>query len=119
PYNLVTSLANKADFDQTILKIDHTFTNNLSGYYRYQKDKIPTLDANALFSSGAGLPNVSTTSTNSPGRTHTGSLTWVMNPKTVLEGVYAYGYGAILSENVGLLALRNTSIQISLPFVNT
>jgi hypothetical protein len=119
PYNLVASLANKANFDQTIVKIDHTFTNNLSAYYRYQKDKIPTIDANALFSSGGNLPNVSTTSTNSPGKTHTASMTWVMNPRTVIEGVYAYGYGAILSENVGLLALRNTSIPINLPFQNT
>ena len=119
PYNLITSLANKADFDQTILKLDHTFTNSLSGYYRYEKDKIPTIDANSLFSSGSGLPNVSTTSTNSPGKTHTASMTWVMNPTTVIEGVYAYGYGAILSENVGLLALSNTTVPITLPFVNT
>ena len=119
PYNLVTSLANKADFDQTILKIDHTFTNNLSAYYRYQKDKIPTIDANSLFSSGGGLPNVSTTSTNSPGKTHTAQITWVMNPRTVIEGLYTYGYGAILSENIGLLALTNTTVPINLPFQNT
>ena len=119
PYNLVTSLANRADFDQTIIKLDHTFTNNLSGYYRYQKDKIPTLDANSLFSSGGGLPNVSTTSTDSPGKTHTASMTWVMTPKTVIEGLYTYGYGAILSENIGLLALSNTTVPIALPFANT
>jgi hypothetical protein len=119
PYNLAVSLGNVADFDQTIIKFDHAFSDNWNMYYRYEKDKIPTLDANALFSSGGGLPNVSTTSTNSPGKTHTLNTTYVMSPKTVLEGRYTYGYGAILSENVGLLALRNTQVPVSLPFLNT
>ncbi|HET9525303.1 MAG TPA: carboxypeptidase regulatory-like domain-containing protein [Pyrinomonadaceae bacterium] len=119
PFNLAVSLANRADFDQTIIKIDHTVSDNLSFYYRFQKDSIPTLDANSLFSSGGGLPNVSTTSTNSPGKTHTANMTYVLNPRTVIEGRYTFGYGAILSENVGLLALQNTSIPISLPFENT
>jgi hypothetical protein len=119
PFNLTTSLANRSDFDQTIIKIDHTVSDNLSFYYRFQKDSIPTLDANALFSSGGGLPNVSTTSTNSPGKTHTANMTYVLNPRTVIEGRYTFGYGAILSENVGLLALQNTSIPIGLPFENT
>jgi hypothetical protein len=119
PFNLTVSLANRADFDQTILKIDHTVSDSLSFYYRYQKDSIPTLDANSLFSSGGGLPNVSTTSTNSPGKTHTANMTYVLNPRTVIEGRYTYGYGAILSENVGLLALQNTSIPVALPFEST
>ncbi|HTG85697.1 MAG TPA: TonB-dependent receptor, partial [Pyrinomonadaceae bacterium] len=119
PFNLTTALANKSDFDQTIVKIDHTVNDHLSFYYRYEKDSIPTIDANALFSSGGGLPNVSTTSTNSPGKTHTANMTWVVNPKTVIEGRYTYGYGAILSQNIGLLALQNTSIPITLPFENT
>ena len=119
PYNLSASLANRADFDQTILKFDHSFSDNWTAYYRYQKDSIPTIDGNALFSSGGGLPGVSTTSTNSPGKTHTFNTTYVVNPNTVLEGRYTYGYGAILSENIGLLSLDNTSVPVSLPFINT
>jgi hypothetical protein len=118
PYNLTLALPNVADFKQTIIKIDHNFTQNLSAYYRYQKDKIPTIDANSLFSSGTGLPDVSTTSTNSPGQTHTGQLTYVMSPTTVIEGRYTYGYGAILSENIGLLSLDRTTIPVNLPFTN-
>ncbi|HUC19902.1 MAG TPA: hypothetical protein VMR98_00200, partial [Candidatus Polarisedimenticolaceae bacterium] len=98
---------------------DHTFTENWSGYYRFQHDNIPTIDANSLFSSGTGLPGVSTTSTNSPGKTHTVQTTYVLNPKTIIEARYAYGYGAILSSNVGLLALANTQVPVTLPFVNT
>ena len=119
PFNLSVSLPNVADFSQTIIKFDHAFSDNWTAYYRFEKDKIPTIDANSLFSSGGGLPNVSTTSTNSPGKTHTVNTTYVINPQTVLEGRYTYGYGAILSENIGLLALQNTTVPVTLPFVNT
>jgi hypothetical protein len=119
PFNLSVSLPNKADFDQTIIKIDHAFSDSWTAYYRYEKDSIPTIDGNSLFSSGGGLPDVSTTSTNSPGKTHTFNTTYVLNPSTVLEGRYTYGYGAILSQNIGLLALTRSQVPISLPFENT
>lgn len=118
PYNLNASLPGVADFRQEIIKIDHNFTNSWSGYYRFQKDTIPTIDANALFSSGSNLPGVSTTETDSPGKTHTAQTTYVVNPNLILEGRYAYGWGAILSRNVGLLALENTTIPVNLPFEN-
>lgn len=119
PYNTVVSFPNVADFRQEIIKIDHTFTDRWSGYYRYEHDNIPTIDANSLFSSGTGLPGVSTTSTNSPGKTHTMQTTYVINPQTIIEGRYAYGYGAILSSNVGLLSLDRTQVPVNLPFTNT
>lgn len=118
PYALVTSLANKSDFRQEIFKIDHTFTDNWSAYYRYQNDKIPTIDGNSLFSSGSGLPDVSTTSTNSPGRTHTFQTTYALGSNMIIEGRYNYSYGAILSENIGLLGLARTQVPITLPFAN-
>ncbi|HYG10087.1 MAG TPA: carboxypeptidase regulatory-like domain-containing protein, partial [Pyrinomonadaceae bacterium] len=70
-FGLISAAVNKADFRQEIIKIDHSFTDTLTAFYRYENDKIPTLDSNALFSSGSGLPGVSTTQTNSPGRAHT------------------------------------------------
>jgi hypothetical protein len=119
PFALTTSLANVSDFRQEILKIDHAFSSQWSTYYRYQHDDIPTVDGNALFSSGSGLPGVSTTKTNSPGRTHTFQSTYIATPRMILEGRYTYGYGAILSKNVGYLALANTTIPVTLPFENT
>lgn len=109
---------NQANFRQEVIKIDHTFSDKASFYYRYQHDKIPTIDANSLFSSGAQLPGVSTTRSNSPGRTHTGQFTYAASPNLIFEGRYTYGYGAILSENIGTLALINSPISIPLPFDN-
>jgi hypothetical protein len=110
---------NVADFRQEILKIDHSFSDKWSMYYRYERDKIPTEDVNSLFSSGSGLPGVSTTQTDSPGKTHTFQSTYVASPSLVFVGRFTYGYGAILSKNIGTLALANSPIRPPLAYVNT
>ncbi|HEY6231219.1 MAG TPA: TonB-dependent receptor [Pyrinomonadaceae bacterium] len=110
---------NISNFRQEILKLDHTFSNSWSAYYRWENDKIPTVDANALFSSGSGLPGVSETTTDSPGKTHTFQSTHVINPKVIFVGRYAYGYGAILSHSTGTLARANSPINPPLAYPNT
>lgn len=115
---LITTVPAIADFQQEIFKIDHSFNDEVSMYYRYQRDKIPTIDVNALFSSGSGLPGVATTSTNSPGSTHTFQTTYAASPNLIFEGRYTFGYGAILSNNIGLLALVNTPITPQLAYQN-
>jgi len=118
-YTINTALVSNVDFRQELLRIDHRFTDKLNFFYKYERDSIPTLDANALFSSGAGLPDVATTSSDSPGRAHTAQLTYVVTPKTIIEGRYSYSYGAILSQNIGLISSARTGIPITLPFVST
>jgi hypothetical protein len=118
-YQLLAPALNVADFRQEIIKIDHSFSQKFSMYYRFQNDKIPTIDVNSLFSSGSGLPGVSTTSTNSPGRTHTAQATYSITPNMIVEGRYTYGYGAILSKNIGTLALANSPIRPTLAYANT
>lgn len=118
-YTLASAAVNKADFRQEILKIDHTFTDNWSAFYRYENDKIPTLDVNSLFSSGGSLPGVSTTNTGSPGKAHTFQTTFTLSPRAILEARFAHSYGAILSKNTGLLALINSTNPVTLPFPNT
>jgi hypothetical protein len=117
-FNLISQLRNVSDFQQEIIKIDHSFSDDLAMYYRYERDEIPTIDGNSLFSNGGGLPEVSTTSTNSPGRTHTLQMTWSPSTKFIIEGRYNYSYGAILSENIGLLSLSRSQVPITLPFTN-
>ncbi|HEV7857201.1 MAG TPA: TonB-dependent receptor, partial [Pyrinomonadaceae bacterium] len=113
---LTATAINKANFRQEIVKIDHHFTNNVSAFYRFENDKIPTLDANGTFAPRSDLPGVSTTETNSPGKTHTFQLTDTLNSKMIVEGRYSYGYGAILSNSVGLIAKSVSPIAVSLPF---
>jgi hypothetical protein len=118
-YALTSAAINKADFRQEILKFDHSFTDSWTAFYRYENDKIPTLDVNSLFSSGGSLPGVSTTETNSPGKAHTFQTTFTVNPQAVMDLRYSYSYGAILSRNVGYLALSNSTNPVTLPYINT
>jgi hypothetical protein len=107
------------DFRQEIIRLDHQFTGATSVYYRFEKDTIPTIDPNSLFSSGSGLPGVSTSATNSPGKTHTLQLTHVINSNMVVVGRWNYGYGAILSHTIGSMALANSPITPPLAYPNT
>jgi hypothetical protein len=116
---LVFPASNVADFRQEIIRIDRSFSDKLSAYYRYEHDKIPTIDVNSLFSSGAGLPGVSTSATDSPGRTHTAQVTYIASPSLVVVGRWTYGYGAILSNTIGTLALKNSSITPPLAYDRT
>lgn len=118
PFGLSVSIRNVSDFQQEIIKVDHSFNDKLSMFYRYGRDQIPTIDGNALFSSGSGIPDVSTTSTNSPGRTHTFQMTFAPSSNLIFEGRFNFGYGAILSENIGTLSLTRTQVPITLPFTN-
>jgi hypothetical protein len=108
-----------ADFRQEIIRIDHNFSAKGSIYYRYEHDKIPTTDVNSLFSSGSSLPGVSTSSTDSPGRTHTAQVTYVAKPSLAIVGRWTYGYGAILSSTIGTMALSRSPITPPLPYTKT
>ena len=101
---LVFPAINIANFRQEIIRVDHQFSDKASMYYRFERDKIPTVDVNSLFSSGSGLPGVSESNTNSPGKTHTAQVTYIASPRFVVVGRWNYGYGAILSATTGTMA---------------
>lgn len=107
---------NTAKFRQEILKIDHSFTSNWSAFYRYQRDKIPTLDADGSIGTRSNLPFVNRMESNSPGRTHTAQTTYTVSPSVILEGRFAYGYGAIFTNTIGLLSKDVSPIAVPLPY---
>lgn len=119
PYSLVNPASGIVDFQQEIVKIDTSFNKNWSAFYRYERDEIPSLEANSLNSSGSGIPGVSTSETNAPGRTHTVQSTYVVKPNVIVEGRYSYSYGAIISNTVGLMARTNSTVGVNLPFPST
>ncbi|HEY8225336.1 MAG TPA: carboxypeptidase regulatory-like domain-containing protein, partial [Pyrinomonadaceae bacterium] len=107
------------NFRQEIIRFDHTWSNATSLYYRFENDKIPTIDVSSIFSSGSNLPEVSKTETQSPGKTHTFQATHVFNPSVVAVGRYNYGYGAINSKDIGTIALVNSPITPPLAYART
>ena len=117
-FTLISAAKNVANFRQEIFKLDHVFTNKLTGFYRFQNDVIPTVDAQALFSSGAPLPGSPHTDRLAR-QDHVFRATYTASPQIVLDGGYTYSYGAILSTVTGLINTNNTSsINVPLPFPN-
>jgi hypothetical protein len=117
-FGLISPVRNESKFRQEVFRIDTAITKDLSVFYKFQNDSIPTVEPNALFSSGSGLPNVSATKTNSPGRAQTLQVNYSVNPKLSIESRLTRIYGAILSENIGLLATSNTTVPVSLAYSN-
>jgi hypothetical protein len=101
------SLRNVYNARQELLKIDHVFNERWSLAGRYIQDAIPTTEPRGLFT-GAALPDVSTTRTNAPGRGVHFRLTGSITPSLLNEVGYAYSYGAVLSDPIGLDASVNS-----------
>ena len=109
---------NIAEFQQEIVKIDHTFSDKASAYYRFQRDTIPTTDADGSIGTRSGMPFVNTMASDSPGRTHTLSGTYAFNSNFIIEGRFTHGYGGIFTETTGLIAKNVSTISAPLPFEN-
>ena len=110
------ALRNIFNFRQELYKIDHVFSPKWSVSVRFIKDSIPTEEPRGLFT-GATLPGVSTTQTNSPGKGFMVRVTGTLSPSIINEAGYSYSYGAVLSTPIGLDASVNSpDITPKLPF---
>jgi hypothetical protein len=109
---------NVAKFRQEIIKIDHTFSSKWGAFYRFENDKIPTLDADGSIGARSNLPFVNQMESNSPGKTHTAQTTYAISPNMILEGRYAYGWGAIFTRTLGLIAKDVSPIAVNLPYTS-
>ena len=115
-HTLLTNQRNVFNQRQEIVRIDQRFGNKVSGFFRFIDDKLPTVEPGGLFS-GTGYPGVQTTSTNSPGRTYLGHLTYVVTPKLLIDVGYAYSSGAIVSDPTGqVLSANSPDVKPTLPF---
>lgn len=107
---------NVAKFRQEIIRVDHTASDRLSFFYRFEHDKIPTEDADGTIGGRSNLPFVNRTVSDSPGKTHTANMIYTPNPNMIFEGRFTYGYGAIYINTVGLLAKDVSPIAANLPY---
>jgi hypothetical protein len=115
------ALRNTTNYREEALKIDHVFNSKWSAAGRLIWDTIPTVEPRGLFQASA-LPNVSTTSTNSPGRGLNLRLTGSITPSLINEAGYSYSYGAVLSSPIGLGASVNSpdiTAAVKLPYAST
>lgn len=118
-YTVTFPTLNIAKFEQEIIKIDRTFSDKLSAYYRYERDKIPTVDADGSIGTRSGIPFVNTMESDSPGRTHTASVTYALSPNLIIDGRFTHGWGAIFTKTTGLIAKEVSPIPVQLPYIST
>jgi len=118
--NTLNSLfRNVYNFRQELYKVDHIFSPKLQVSVRYLRDNIPTTEPQGLFL-GLPVPQVSQTSTNSPGHNLTVRANSVLSATWLNDAGFSYSYGAIISDPTGLISPANSpDIKTSLPFAVT
>lgn len=118
-HSINTSLRNIFNSRQELAKVDHIFSSKLAVSFRFINDTIPTEEPRGLFT-GAALPGVSTTTTNSPGKSYVARVTGTLTPTIINEAGFAYSFGAVLSTPIGLNTAANSpDIKAVLPFAVT
>ncbi len=121
PFGFTSTLKNIFNFREEIIKIDHIVNKRLSFSGKILRDTIPTQEAIGLFSSGPPIQGIGTTSTNSPGHNYTVRATITLTPSFLIEPGYAYSYGAIVSDPIGLMNKSNSpdvASAVKLPFTS-
>ena len=99
---LETATTSQNNFRQEIVRLDHQLTNKVSLFARYMQDNVPTTEPGGLFD-GNPLPGLSSTATNAPGRNFVAHMEAVMSPTLVNELGFNYSWGAINSNNTGII----------------
>ncbi len=102
---------------QEFVRVDQAFGQKFNLFYRYLHDSIPTQEPFGYGSGSVGFPGVQNSQTTSPATQQMGHVTYVATPTLLVDGGYAYSFGAIISRPVGLGTLAGSpDIQATLPY---
>ena len=117
--NLTFSTASFDNEDQTFLRVDHTFNQKLSVFFRYIHEPFIQTVPFGLYGT-SGVPGVGTSALRNGSTNYLGHVTYVINPSTVVEGGYAQGRPFNTATPIGLIASGNSpDIHPTLPYVST
>jgi hypothetical protein len=102
PHLLHLAVRSLFNYREEVVKIDHMFGPRLTVNGKYLHDTIPTVEPLGIFNgTAAGLPGITSTSTNSPGHSYSARATSALTSTLLLEAGYGYSYGAIVSDLTG------------------
>ncbi|ADW70977.1 TonB-dependent receptor domain-containing protein [Granulicella tundricola] len=102
---------------QEFFRIDQAFGQKFNVFYRFLHDSIPTQEPFGYGSGSVGFPGVQNSQTTSPATQHLGHVTYVATPTLLVDGGYAYSFGAIISRPVGTGTLAGSpDIKATLPY---
>ncbi len=104
---------------QEIARVDHTFNQKFSIWGKFENDSIPTTEPGGLFT-GAAIPNLATTNTNSPGRGYIVHGIYSITPTLLNDIAFNFTQSAIHSTPQGLAVKGNSpDINVPEPYTNT
>ena len=119
PQGLIATEVGFHNETQTFIRIDHQFNQKLSVFFRYLDDPFHMVVPNGLYHT-TGIPGVGTSTVTDGGTDYLGHATFVMNPRTVMEGGYAHMSTWITALPTGLVSSVNSpDIKPVLPYVST
>jgi hypothetical protein len=119
PHTLNSTIPNRFDNSNTMVRVDQQIGQKLSAFYRYMHDTFPSFQGSGTFVSSP-IPGLSATITRAPGTQHMGHGTYLFTPTLLANFGYAYSNGSILTTPQGaLLSSVSKDINISMPYTNT
>jgi hypothetical protein len=118
----ITTVNALNNYRQDLVRIDQNVTSRVQLFARYMQDFVPTTEPGGLFA-GAGLPGISSTATNAPGKNLVAHVTMDLTPSIVNEAAFNYSWGAINSRITGIIdspsflgALNTSGFPFSDPY---
>jgi len=116
---IVSAQRNVYNHNQSLARVDHSFSQKFSIFGRFLYDSIPTTEPGGLFT-GSPLPGAAVTNSNAPGRSLVVHVQNIIRPTLLNEGGFNFSQGSINSTPLGLTSLTNSpDIKVNLPFPST
>lgn len=98
----ITPVNAENNYRQDIVRIDQHFGQRVEAFGRFMQDEVPTTEPGGLFA-GGGLPGISSTATDAPGKNLVAHVTMDLTPTMVNEAAFNYSWGAITSHITGAI----------------
>ncbi len=119
PHTLTSTIPNRFDNVNTVIRIDEQVGQKMSLFYRYLHDTYPTFLGSGGFVASP-IPGLSATISNNPGTQHLGHGTYIFSPTLLANFGYAYSNGSILNTPQGaLLSSASPDINVPMPYTST
>ena len=118
-HGLTFSTASYDNETQTFLRVDHTFNDKLSVFFRYIHEPFTQNVPFGLYGT-SGVPGVGVSNLHNGSTNYMGHVTYVINENTVLEGGYSQARPFNTATPVGSISSANSpDIHPTLPYVST
>ncbi len=119
-HGLIASLNGTLNENQTLLRIDHTFSPKLSAFFRYLNDPYSQVAPEGIGANGESIPYLATTRGTVGASDYLGHVTWSPTSTWVVDGGLSFLHSYVYADIIGLLAKGNSpDFQPQLPYANT